>query len=196
MVRILIFSGFLTGISFLLPILSRNASHLVKTPASALCSSISIWRNGLPPMVSSKNLFIKESGPHEKFPIQSAKSRGSSLIISAAFNMFCPDLQYILVHLAEMSMVSSAKKSIGMEKTPRALNFLGISRFIPGSKALYARPTITIVFSGIFSKISLPRFFTAPENSSCLFSALMRAFFIAFFEMRNRLKDLYNSFMR
>ena len=54
---------------FQFAMLSRYASQRVMAPASALCSSISICRNGFPRSSSLKYLRMNESGPQEKFPI-------------------------------------------------------------------------------------------------------------------------------
>ena len=81
-----------------------------------------------------------------------------------------------------------------MDKTPRSESFLGISILTPGSKALYERPTIIIVFSFAFSNISFPRLFIAEMNFFCDFSACNTAFFITFIEIRNGWNTLCISF--
>ena len=81
-----------------------------------------------------------------------------------------------------------------MDKTPRPESFLGISILMPGSKALYERPIMMIVFSFTFSNISFPRFFIADMNSFCDFSAFKTASFTAFIEILNGWNTLCISF--
>ena len=66
-------------------------------------------------------------------------------MILAAFNILCPDLQYMLGQESRTFSLSSGSMSMGIDRTPIWDSFPGISRFMFASNALYALPMITTV---------------------------------------------------